>query len=43
MLEDVELRSGLTAGVILSPWIQQLLVWGGIGALLFGGWRSRRA
>jgi len=43
MLEDVELRSGPTAGVILSPWIQQLLVWGGIGALLFGGWRSRRA
>lgn len=43
MLEDVELRSGLTAGVILGPWIQQLLLWGGMGALLFGWWRSRRA
>jgi apolipoprotein N-acyltransferase len=43
MLEDVELRSGLTAGVVLSPWIQQLLLWGGVGALLIGWWRSRRA
>ncbi|MFK4850694.1 apolipoprotein N-acyltransferase [Microbacterium sp. ZW T6_19] len=43
MLEDVELRSGLTAGVVLSPWIQQLLLWGGMGALLIGWWRSRRA
>jgi len=43
MLEDVELRSGLTAGVVLGPWVQQLLLWGGVGALLLGWWRSRRA
>jgi len=42
LLEDVELRSGLTAGVVLGPWIQQLLLWGGIGALLFGWLRARR-
>lgn len=42
MLEDVELRSGLTWGVILGPWIQQLLLWGGFGALVFSWWRARR-
>ncbi|CAH0156764.1 apolipoprotein N-acyltransferase [Microbacterium foliorum] len=42
LLEDVELRSGLTAGVVLGPWIQQVLLWGGIGALLFGWLRARR-
>lgn len=42
MLENVELRSGLTAGVVLGPWLQQLLLWGGLGALLFGWWRARR-
>ncbi|MFY9712160.1 MAG: apolipoprotein N-acyltransferase [Microbacterium sp.] len=42
MLEDVELRSGLTAGVLLGPWIQQLLMWGGLGALALSGWRARR-
>ncbi|UYO98695.1 apolipoprotein N-acyltransferase [Microbacterium sp. M28] len=42
MLEDVELRSGLTAGVVLGPWVQQLLLWGGPVALLFGWWRARR-
>ena len=41
LLDDVELRSGLTAGVILGPWIQQVLMWGGLGALLFGWWRAR--
>lgn len=41
MLEDVELRSGLTAGVVLGPWIQQLLLWGGLGALVVGWWRAR--
>jgi apolipoprotein N-acyltransferase len=40
LLEDVELRTGLTAGVILGPWLQQLLLWGGLGALLFGWWRT---
>ncbi|MEV4774756.1 apolipoprotein N-acyltransferase [Microbacterium sp. LWH12-1.2] len=42
MLEDVELRSGLTAGVLLGPWVQQLLMWGGLGALILSGWRARR-
>jgi len=42
LLENVELRSGLTAGVILGPWVQQVLLWGGLGALLVGWWRARR-
>ncbi|MDN3444022.1 apolipoprotein N-acyltransferase [Microbacterium sp. APC 3901] len=42
LLEDVELRSGLTAGMILGPWIQQILLWGGVGALAFGWLRARR-
>nr|WP_282846628.1 apolipoprotein N-acyltransferase [Microbacterium oxydans] len=42
MLEDVELRSGLTAGVVLGPWIQAVMLWGGVGALLVGWWRARR-
>ncbi|MFD8767994.1 apolipoprotein N-acyltransferase [Microbacterium oxydans] len=42
MLEDVELRSGLTAGVVLGPWIQTVVLWGGLGALLVGWWRARR-
>jgi len=41
MLESIELRSGLTAGVILGPWVQQVLLWGGLGALLIGWWRAR--
>ncbi|WP_217183875.1 apolipoprotein N-acyltransferase [Streptomyces sp. AC495_CC817] len=41
MLEDVELRTGLTAGVVLGPWVQQLLLWGGVAALLVGWWRGR--
>lgn len=42
LLEDVELRSGLTAGVVLGPWLQQLMLWVGLGALLVGWWRARR-
>ena len=42
LLEDVELRSGLTAGVVTGPWIQMLLLWGGLGALAFGWLRARR-
>ncbi|MDQ4212844.1 apolipoprotein N-acyltransferase [Microbacterium sp. ASV81] len=30
MLEDVGLRTGATAGVILGPWIEQALLWGGL-------------
>jgi apolipoprotein N-acyltransferase len=43
MLDDVELRTGLTAGVVLGPWVQHVLLWGGLGALLFGWWRARGA
>ncbi|WP_460802314.1 apolipoprotein N-acyltransferase [Microbacterium sp. GXF6406] len=42
MLDDVELRTGLTAGVVLGPVVQRVLLWGGLGALLFGWWRARR-
>jgi apolipoprotein N-acyltransferase len=42
MLDDVELRSGLTAGIVLGPWVQLVLLWGGLGALLIGWWRARR-
>lgn len=33
MIEDVELRDGLTAGVALGPWIRGLLLWGTILSL----------
>lgn len=42
LLEDVELRSGLTAGIVLGPAIQLVLFWGGLGALVLGWWRARR-
>lgn len=42
MLEDVELRTGVTAGVLLGPWIQLFLVWGGLAALVLAWWRARR-
>lgn len=42
MLEEIELRTGLTAGVVLGPWIQQLLFWGGLGALVLIGLLARR-
>lgn len=41
MLEDIELRTGLTAGVVLGPAIQQFLLWGGLGALVIGWFRVR--
>lgn len=43
LLEDVELRTGLTAGVVLGSWVQQVLLWGGLVALVFGWWRARRS
>ncbi|MFT4258741.1 apolipoprotein N-acyltransferase [Microbacterium sp.] len=43
LLDDVELRTGLTAGIVLGPWIQHVLLWGGLAALLIGAWRARRA
>jgi apolipoprotein N-acyltransferase len=42
LLEDVELRSGLTAGVLLGPWIQLALVVFGPGALVAAGATARR-
>jgi len=42
LLEDVELRSGLTAGVVLGPWIQLLLGIGGPVELVVAGMLSRR-
>jgi len=41
MLEDVELRTGTTAGMTVGPWITQLLFWGGLAALVLAGLRSR--
>ncbi|MFC7790378.1 apolipoprotein N-acyltransferase [Microbacterium sp. MAHUQ-60] len=42
LLEDVQLRSGLTAGVVLGPWVQLLLVITGPGALVAAGLVARR-
>ncbi|MDQ0612893.1 apolipoprotein N-acyltransferase [Microbacterium sp. W4I4] len=42
LLEDVELRSGLTAGVLLGPWVQLLLLVTGPGALVAAGLMARR-
>lgn len=42
LIEDVELRTGLTAGVVLGPWIQQLLLWGGLISLAVTGLFARR-
>lgn len=42
LLEDVELRSGLTAGVVLGPWVQLLLALGGPAVLVVSGVISRR-
>lgn len=42
LLENVELRSGLTAGVVLGPWLQLLLVVTGLGSLVVSGVIARR-
>ncbi|MFD5225431.1 apolipoprotein N-acyltransferase [Microbacterium sp. NPDC058342] len=42
LLEDVELRSGLTAGVLLGPWLQLLLLVGGPATLIAAGLSARR-
>lgn len=42
LLEDVELRTGATAGVILGPWIEQVLLWGGLLIVVIAGIGSRR-
>ncbi|MFD2027302.1 apolipoprotein N-acyltransferase [Promicromonospora aerolata] len=33
MVEEIELRDGLTAGVVLSPWMQGTLLWGTVLSL----------
>jgi apolipoprotein N-acyltransferase len=43
LLDDVELRSGLTAGVLLGPWVQLLLLISGpIGLIATGVYARRR-
>ncbi|MFE6994778.1 apolipoprotein N-acyltransferase [Microbacterium sp. NPDC057659] len=42
LLDDVELRTGLTAGVVVGPWLQQVLLWGGIAGLVLSGVLARR-
>ncbi|WP_309129209.1 apolipoprotein N-acyltransferase [Microbacterium sp.] len=42
LLEDVELRSGLTAGVVLGPWVQLVLALAGPAALVAAYVGSRR-
>lgn len=42
LLEDVELRTGATAGVVLGPWIEQLLLWGGLLVVVLAGIGHRR-
>ncbi|WP_317451948.1 nitrilase-related carbon-nitrogen hydrolase [Microbacterium sp. NIBRBAC000506063] len=42
LLEDVELRTGLTPGVVIGPWLQWTLLWGGWGALALFGVLGRR-
>ncbi len=42
LIEDVELRSGLTAGVVLGPWVQLALLFGGPAVLIAAGVVARR-
>ncbi len=42
LLEDVERRTGLTAGVVVGPALQLVLLWGGVGALALFGVLARR-
>lgn len=34
MVEEIELRDGLTAGVLLGPWVSAVLAWGALIALV---------
>ncbi|MFI6428442.1 apolipoprotein N-acyltransferase [Promicromonospora sp. NPDC050880] len=43
MVEEVELRDGLTAGVALGPWIQGILLWGTVLSLAVLAVRVRRS
>jgi apolipoprotein N-acyltransferase len=43
LLTDVELRTGLTPAVIVGPWVQAVLGWGSLAALIvLGGLQARR-
>lgn len=42
LLENVERRTGLTAGVVVGPALQQVLLWGSLAALVFFGALGRR-
>lgn len=43
MLEDVELRTGATAGAVVAPVLEQVLLWGGMLLVLLGWFRTRRS
>lgn len=43
MLDDVELRTGATAGVIVGPVLEQILLWGGLLVLVAAGVLHRRS
>ena len=42
MVTDVELRDGLTAGVVLGPWVEHLVLWGTLLALASLALAARR-
>lgn len=42
LLDQVERRTGLTAGVVLGPTVQLTLLWGGLGAVALSGVLGRR-
>ncbi|MDR6868211.1 apolipoprotein N-acyltransferase [Microbacterium resistens] len=41
LVEDVELRTGATAGVVIGPFLEQLLLWGGLLMVVGAGIVSR--
>lgn len=43
MVTDVELRDGLTAGVVLGPWVEHLVLWGTLLVLVSLALATRRS
>ena len=41
LLEQVERRTGATAGVLLGPWVEQILLWGGLLVVASAGLVAR--
>ena len=41
MVDDVELRTGLTPAVTLGPWLSVLIAWGALAALVLAGLHAR--